>query len=291
MTTLVDWEEPPLFDVGPESLLEIKTKEQKRPVWSENKAELIARYLRLFVFITRHGTYIDPFAGPQTDRSAQAWTAQLVLLNEPKWLRNFVLFDKSSDQITRLHQLAHEHQDRNVQVHQGDSNLLLPEVLPAGSVREREATFCLLDQRTFECEWQLCQHIAQLRPGARKVEQFYFLANSWLPRSLKGTTTPEGEQRIIAWLGDANWRSFARLNSFERAECFVEKFRNELEYRSVQVWPIYQRERDEGKLMYYMIHATDHPEAPKLMARAYAQTVKPPPSIDQLAFGLNGVEL
>lgn len=27
--------------------------------------------------------------------------------------------------------------------------------------------------------------------------------------------------------------------------------------------------------MYYMIHATDHPEAPKLMSRAYNSTVNP----------------
>ncbi len=288
MTTLVDWDEPPLFDVASGNPREIKTKEQKKPVWSENKAELIARYLRLFVFITRHGTYIDPFAGPQTDRSVQAWTAQSVLLNEPKWFRNFFLFDKSSNQIAHLRKLSREHEDRNLYIHQGDSNLVLPSILPVGSIREREATFCLLDQRTFECEWQLCEHIAQLRPGATKVEQFYFLANGWLPRSLKGTSTPEGEQRITAWLGKEDWRSFARLGSFERAETFVNKFKYELGYRSVKAWPIYQREKDGGKLMYYMIHATDHPEAPKLMARAYAQTVKPLPSIDQLSFGFNG---
>ena len=214
MTTLVDWDEPQLFDIAFGNPREIKTKEQKRPVWSENKAELIARYLRLFVFITHHGTYIDPFAGPQTNRSDQAWTAQLVLLSEPKWFRNFFLFDESPDQITRLHQLSSEHEDRNVQIHQGNSNLVLPSILPVGSIREREATFCLLDQRTFECEWQLCQHIAQLRPGATKVEQFYFLANSWLPRSLKGTSTPEGEQRIVAWLGNEGLRVEAGTGMF-----------------------------------------------------------------------------
>ncbi len=58
MTSPVDWDEPPLFDVAFGNPREIKTKEQKRPVWSENKAELIARYLRLFVYITHHGTYM-----------------------------------------------------------------------------------------------------------------------------------------------------------------------------------------------------------------------------------------
>lgn len=283
MTPPIDWEEPPLFDAGPGNPREIKTKEQKRPVWSENKAVLIARYLNLFVFITHHGTYIDAFAGPQTDHSNGAWTAQKVLDNEPKWLRKFYLFDESSTQIGHLHRLASENEGRLVQVHQGDSNFVLPSILPVGSIGEREATFCLLDQRTFECEWQLCQHIAQLRPGNIKVEQFYFLANDWLPRAFAATSTIQGEQRVKAWLGQDDWHSLAALDSFSRMEIFVNKFKQELGYRSVKPWPIYEKKNGKGKVMYYMIHATDHDEAPKLMARAYSQAVKPPAAIDQLS--------
>ena len=33
--------------------------------------------------------------------------------------------------------------------------------------------------------------------------------------------------------------------------------------------------------MYYMIHATDHPEAPKLMRRAYSRAVDPLEPIEQ----------
>jgi hypothetical protein len=35
--------------------------------------------------------------------------------------------------------------------------------------------------------------------------------------------------------------------------------------------------------MYYMIHATDHPEAPTLMRRAYENAVQAPEPVDQLA--------
>ena len=34
--------------------------------------------------------------------------------------------------------------------------------------------------------------------------------------------------------------------------------------------------------MYYMIHATDHPAAPKLMSRAYEKAVKPKEPYKQL---------
>jgi hypothetical protein len=33
--------------------------------------------------------------------------------------------------------------------------------------------------------------------------------------------------------------------------------------------------------MYYMVHATDHPEAPKLMSRAYHATVSPSGAFEQ----------
>ena len=36
--------------------------------------------------------------------------------------------------------------------------------------------------------------------------------------------------------------------------------------------------------MYYMIHATDHPEAPHLMARAYDKAIQPKETPEQLGF-------
>lgn len=277
-----------LFDPGPAEPAEIMTKTLERPLWTENKADLITRYLRYFVFITKHGTYIDAFAGPQSLVSEQSWTAQRILSSEPKRLRHFYLFDKSHEQVQRLRQLAADHSDRDVEVHEGDSNRVLPSVLPAGSIRETEATFCLLDQRTFQCDWQLCKHISSLRPGPRKVEQFYFLASWWMSRALSGIGTPEGEERVNAWLGSGNWQTLRELTPLERAETFANKFRNELGYRSVKPWPIYRKEDAAGGVMYYMIHATDHDEAPKLMYRAYCKAVDPPESNEQLHLALGG---
>ena len=210
----------------------------------------------------------------------------MVLASEPKWFRHFYLFDESREQIRHLQSLAIEHADRDIQIYEGDSNRVLASVLPAGSIAEREATFCLLDQRTFECEWQLCEHIAQLRPGLRKVEQFYFLANSWMPRALAAISTTEGEERVRAWLGCEDWLSFVKLDSLGRREYFVEKFKKELGYRSVRPWPIYERDAGGGALMYYMIHATDHPEASKLMSRAYRSAVTSADPTEQLEFDL-----
>ena len=39
--------------------------------------------------------------------------------------------------------------------------------------------------------------------------------------------------------------------------------------------------------MYFMIHATDHDEAPKLMLRAYNNATKRSGPVEQLRFGLD----
>jgi len=55
-----------LFEQPPRSLEQDPTfKPFTYPVWTHNKARLVQRYLRYFVFITKHGTYIDGFVRAQ----------------------------------------------------------------------------------------------------------------------------------------------------------------------------------------------------------------------------------
>jgi hypothetical protein len=58
------------------------------------------------------------------------------------------------------------------------------------------------------------------------------------------------------------------VQGIPRANQMAERFRNELGYASARAYAIHNRKR-KGRIMYHMIHATDHPEAPSLMLRAY----------------------
>jgi hypothetical protein len=71
----------------------------------------------------------------------------------------------------------------------------------------------------------------------------------------------------------------------QRRDVLVERIRRELGYKSVKAWPIFERENGGG-IMYYMIHATDHPEAPKFMRRAYRRAVCPLEPVEQLSLAL-----
>jgi three-Cys-motif partner protein len=264
-------------------------------MWTEHKARFIERYLYYFVLVTKHGTYIDGFAGPQQPDDAEMWTAKRVLESEPRWLRHFYLFDRSSAQVAHLQALRQAQRPpdrtkkearRTIHVEQGDFNSLVGELLRSVPFSQREAVFCLLDQRTFECHWATLEVLARYKTTGYKIELLYFLPVAWLGRAL---ANQQALPVIRQWWGRDDWERLRQMGQWERKELVVQRFKEELGYWSVKGWPIYATPQG-GRTMYYLIHATDHPEAPSLMARAYTHTTLPKetPEQLQLEFGLIG---
>jgi three-Cys-motif partner protein len=283
-TTLFEFGDPPV------QRSVVKLRPLRNPIWTENKARLIERYLYYFVLITKHGTYIDGFAGPQYADKLDAWAARLVLETEPKWLRRFFLCDKGSSQYAALKKLRDEQPPRKrrepkrtIDLYHDDFNVAVEDILATGKIRGKEATFCLIDQRTFECKWATLERLAAHKKGGEnKVELFYFLAASWLPRALAA----QRDQRVVGdWWGRDDWRSLRSMKDHARAELVCKRFRDELGYRSALAWPIRSKEHG-GRIHYHMIHASDHEEAPKLMHRAYHRAVTPKESPEQLGLPL-----
>jgi len=249
---------------------EVVVKAPALPLWTAAKARLISRYIYLFEMVTHHGTYIDGFAGPQSPELPESWAAEMVLGLKPLWLRHFHLCDAGKPQVRALRELRTRHAGLDITVYPGDFNKRVTEILRPG-VLKKEATFCLLDQRTFECTWATVRKLAGFKTGDAadtKIELFYFLAQSWLDRAFSGLGE-DGRRLAEAWWGTPEWSHLMQMEAWDRARTFCERFRNELGYKSVKPWAIYASEGGGGRLMFHMIHATDHPEAPKLMARAY----------------------
>jgi len=46
----------------------------------------------------------------------------------------------------------------------GDFNAKVDSILSSRRIGEKEATFCLLDQRTFECHWSTVKKLLGIRP-------------------------------------------------------------------------------------------------------------------------------
>lgn len=274
--------EPFLFDLPAPQAPKPKVSLIRNAIWTEHKARLIERYLYLFVMITHHGCYIDGFAGPQQPDNPEAWAAKLVLESQPKWLRHFHLFERNVTKVRLLHELREAHAGREVMIYEGDFNERVLELLSSGAIEQNEATFCLLDQQTFECHWRSLQALAGYKTSGYKIELFYFFANHWLDRALAA------QKDVIVlenWWGSTGWECLRQLSSFERVQLVARRIECELGYNSVKPWPIYQR-KDGGHIMYFMIHATDHENAPALMRRAYEQAVSHKAGSEQLSLDL-----
>jgi three-Cys-motif partner protein len=134
-------------------------------------------------------------------------------------------------------------------------------ILEAGTLSEKEATFCLFDQRTFECEWDTVEKLARYKKSGMKIELFYFLANSWLDRALSGQ---KDKEKLARWWGRADWSKLKEMGQNARRDAIVDRMKNELGYQHVMPWQIFKR-KTAGIVMYYMVQATDHPEAPVQM--------------------------
>ncbi len=163
----------------------------------------------------------------------------------------------------------------------GDFNKRIDDILKAGSITEKEATFVLLDQWAFECEWSTVKKISQYqKPREYKIEQFYFLAQWWFQRSRQ-----MGQRKGLAWWGREDYKELFGLRPDERATMVCVRFQEELGYRFATAWPIFIS--GEGwSVAYHMIHATDHDRAPELMDSAYHGLNAEPISKDQLALRL-----
>lgn len=267
-----------LFEPNELPLIPVRKEKDFRslqhPVWTEGKAQLIQSYLRLFTFITNHGAYIDGFAAPQRREFAELCSARLVLETEPKRIRDFWLCDIDPRGINILEGLATAHRSkaRRVEVLTGDFNQTVSQVLQSSRITARTATFALLDQRTFECEWNTVVKLANHKPSLgqceTKIELFYFLASGWLDRSIAAVRTESTAAKLTRWWGREDWRHLQGMQGIPRANLLAQRFISELGYASARAYAIHNRKRG-GRTMYHMIHATDHGEAPALMLRAY----------------------
>lgn len=280
------FEEPHLFDPGPKGPKRRKYGTPTR-IWTANKARLISRYIYYFQIVTKHGTYIDGFAGPKDPKQPDAWAASLVQELDPLRLRHFHLCDVDHQKVLHLQELRDRFPDRDIYVYGGDFNTLVDTIVTPETVGPTEAAFCLLDQFTFECHWATVEKIARHKADAsNKIEVFYFLAEWWIYQALGGIKSAEGEAKAAAWWGRDDWRKLQNMAGTDRAELVCQRFREECGYDFATPYAIYEKGKGRGRIAYYMIHATDHPAAPRLMRDAYQDAIDPPKPVDQITLEL-----
>jgi three-Cys-motif partner protein len=111
--------------------------------------------------------------------------------SRPRWLRHFFFFEQNQSKVKTLEWMtstqpkrAKNEPKRTFEIYPGDFNSNIHRMLSDFPIPDKEAAFCLLDQRTFECKWSSVKTVATHKRSGNKIELFYFLANSWMDRSI-----------------------------------------------------------------------------------------------------------
>lgn len=243
------------------------------PDQTNSKSKLIASYLSKFQLVTKGGLYIDGFAGPQSRDHEEAWTARRVLEIKPPRIRTFWLCEMEPRGLLQLRQLQSKHHrnpsSRRVFIFEGDFNQSVKSILASDRLTRKAAIFALLDQRNTECHWATVKALAA-RAGRTKIELLYFLGTSWLHRSLASSFRPERLREIELWWGGDGWQKLLDMKQPQIATTMANRFADELGYQYVNGYPITLDEHGT-KAAFYLIHASDHPDAPKLMSRSFLE--------------------
>lgn len=235
---------------------------------------MICEYIHLFLVITKNGVYLDLFAGPQSGSYDKNWSVKRVMELRSEGspsIRHYAVCDKKRSQIKLLRLLKEEHQQKShaFKIYKGDANEKVASMLAEAQISAKTACFCLIDQRTLECHWETVKAIAEYKKEGYKIEIFYFLAQGWLDRSWKST---KKVKRLRNWWGREDYEVFLNLKSVERAYAMCDRFCDELNYEYADPWAIYDK-GSSGRTMYYMIHASDHYRAGKIMSDAYNSAI------------------
>ena len=151
---------------------QVPTKHAKAPMsalWTTDKAALVASYIHHFLFVTKHGVYVDLFAAPQDNE--EDWCIRRVLEGRTRGpaISYYAACDIDPQGIRALQDLA-QRSEAPFRVYRGNANDQVRQMLDDAQIRDNTPCFCLIDQRTFECNWSTVETIAKYKRAGHKIE-------------------------------------------------------------------------------------------------------------------------
>jgi three-Cys-motif partner protein len=258
--------------------------------WTRGKLDLLRRYLDAFTTTTKNKVseriYIDAFAGQAENRDRLTGepiegSARIALsIDDPPFTR--LHFFETADNAPRLEAaLRRDFPGRRFEVHGGDCNVLIPEVLRTLQDVSWAPTFAFVDPNGMEAAWSTLKAVAEFRRGKTKAELWLLFAAPMFSRVLRvdGTEVrPEDAAAIDAMFGTRDWREIyeARLVRQILPADARHEYLNLMRWRLQTIlgyrWTHPLEVRNErGSPIYYMVFATDHDVGTKIMSDLYAR--------------------
>jgi three-Cys-motif partner protein len=185
--------------------------------WSEEKLDLLAKYLKAYSAIMNKQKqswlkayyYIDAFAGSVRPRSKEDEQRYIdgsplrALQTEPKF-DAYWFIDVSPRRIERIEGLRDEFPDCRIEIRQGNCNeILCSEVIGRITYASKQRAFVFLDPYGLQVDWETVRKLA----NTKTCDIFINFSVMGVTRLLPRDQRPEGEvlEQLNKVMGSTNW--------------------------------------------------------------------------------------
>ncbi|MBW4613558.1 MAG: three-Cys-motif partner protein TcmP [Desmonostoc vinosum HA7617-LM4] len=185
--------------------------------WSEEKLDLLAKYLKAYSVIMneqkkswlRAYYYVDAFAGsirPRAKEDEQRYidgSPLRALQTEPKF-DAYWFIDISPRRIERVQELRQEFPDCAIEIRQGNSNkVLCDEIVPRIPYTSKTRAFVFLDPYGLQIDWETVKELA----NTKTCDIFINFSLMGVTRLLPRDQPPESEiiEQLSKVMGSTNW--------------------------------------------------------------------------------------
>lgn len=300
----------PMFPLPPKARAQAPPLSQARDVgtqtrefhaWTMRKLEVLTAYFKMYRTIAGGGTYLDGFAGSgHATIDGQLTKGSALRALESGAFKNLILIEKDPATHARLTgSIAELSEAERAKVHlydpPADCNLAISQLLADEAIDRDKACFAFLDPDSTELAWTTVEKLARYKtylppvPGSRKPErckiELWILVNTHhamgrlMPADrIKHREPPHAHVLDYVMGGrDAWWDLWLREwgGPDLMAHRYAERLQTVLGYRSTHHQLVH--DPDTGRAQYYMVHASDHPNAHSIMRSAKKEKLDDPP--------------
>lgn len=192
--------------------------------WSEDKLDLLAKYLKAYSDIMnkqktpnnktgrawlRAYYYIDAFAGSIIPRSKEDEQRYIegsplrALQTEPRF-DGYWFIDLSPQRIDRVQRLREEFPNCTIEIRQGNcNNVLRNDIIPRLSYSSKQRAFVFLDPYGLQVDWDTVKELANIRTCDLFINFSVMGVTRLLPRDR--SPNPEVVERLSQVMGSADW--------------------------------------------------------------------------------------
>ncbi len=185
--------------------------------WSEEKLDLLAKYLKAYSVIMNEQKkswlkayyYIDAFAGSVRPRAKEDEQRYIngspirALQTEPKF-DGYWFVDVNPQRVERVRKLREDFPNQIIETYQGDCNgILYNEIIPKIPYSSKKRAFVFLDPYGLQVDWETVKELANTKTCDIFVNFSVMGVTRLLPR--EQNPDPEAVRQINKVMGNTEW--------------------------------------------------------------------------------------